>query len=409
MTQVNPGQPQAQSRSFLILYALAACGGSVAYIPFLTILLPVQVTHIAGDEALALLARLAFIGAIMASFANIGFGWASDRTGSRRGWVAAGLLLSSLLVAAMPWATDPEMLFAMIALWQLALNMMLAPLTAWAGDTVPDAQKGLLGGLLAFGPAAGALVGTLVTQPGLVDPDARPAMVAAIVLMMVTPLLLFGWPHNLAGLTPQGSAADAPEAPAMSFPSIVLPMWLARLLVQIAEAALFAFLLLWFRSVEPDFGENDAAGIFAVILSAAVFATLGIGRWSDRADRPIMPLTVCAALGACGLFVMSLATSLPVAIGGYLLFGLFSAVFLALHSSQTLRVLPSPHNRGRDLGLFNLTNTVPSLIMPWLALALVPTYGFDALLLLLSALALVAALMLLGLPRRLPGQAERRV
>jgi MFS family permease len=409
MAHIDPAQPQAQSRRFLFLYALAVCGGAVAYIPFLTILLPVQVSHMAGDDALFVLARLAFIGAIMASAANIGFGWASDRTGSRRGWVAAGLILSSLLLVSMPWANSPAALIAMIAAWQLALNMMLAPLTAWAGDTVPDAQKGLLGGLLAFAPAAGALVGALVTLPGLAGDGTRLALVAAMVVGLVSPLLLFGRPHKMAGLMPQGSAAEEPAAPTLSLRTVVLPMWLARLFVQIAEAALFAFLLLWFRSVAPDFGENDAASTFAVILCAAVFATLGVGHWSDRADRPIVPLTTSAAMVACGLLVMSLATSLPMAIGGYVLFGLFSAVFLALHSSQTLRVLPSPRSRGRDLGLFNLTNTVPSLIMPWLALALVPTYGFDALLLLLSGLALVAALLLLSMPRRLPGQAVRRV
>jgi hypothetical protein len=42
---------------------------------------------------------------------------------------------------------------------------------------------------------------------------------------------------------------------------------------------------------------------------------------------------------------------------------------------------------------------VPSLIMPWLTLALVPMYGFDALFLLLAGLALLACLLLLRIPR----------
>ena len=48
-------------------------------------------------------------------------------------------------------------------------------------------------------------------------------------------------------------------------------------------------------------------------------------------------------------------------------------------------ILPRPDRRGRDLGLFNLANTVPSLVMPWLAMALVPMFGFPALFLLLAA------------------------
>jgi Na+/melibiose symporter-like transporter len=52
------------------------------------------------------------------------------------------------------------------------------------------------------------------------------------------------------------------------------------------------------------------------------------------------------------------------------------------------------------LGIFNLTNTVPSLIMPWLTLALVPTYGFGSLFLLLAVLALIACLLLATMPRQ---------
>jgi predicted MFS family arabinose efflux permease len=100
------------------------------------------------------------------------------------------------------------------------------------------------------------------------------------------------------------------------------------------------------------------------------------------------------------LIIMSVSSSLPIGIAGYVVFGLASSLFLALHSSQTLRVLPRPQTRGRDLGIFNLTNTVPSLIMPWLTLALVPTYGFRSLFLLLAVLALIACLLLATMPRQ---------
>jgi predicted MFS family arabinose efflux permease len=182
--------------------------------------------------------------------------------------------------------------------------------------------------------------------------------------------------------------------------SIVSRMWLARLLVQIAEASLFAFLLLWFRSIDPAFRENVAAQIFAAVLGGAVLLALGLGNWSDRHEKPIQPLSLCAALAAIGLGIMAFVDGLGPAIVGYIVFGLASSIFLALHSSQTLRVLPNPDRRGRDLGIFNLTNTVPSLIMPWLTLALVPLYGFSALFVVLALLATVAALLLVGMQRR---------
>ncbi len=377
----------------MYLYALAVSGGAVAYMPFLTILLPIKVTALAPDKLLPTLAIAAFAGALSASFSNILFGWASDVTRQRRLWILAGLILSSSLMVVMPLVSDTNMLIAMIVLWQIGLNMMLAPLAAWAGDCIPDAQKGMLGGLLALAPALGALAGAIVTLDLLAAFPHREVLVACLVLIMVAPVLLFGRPRA----TPHLMEPATDNSVITGHPAI--RMWLARLLVQIAEASLFAFLLLWFRSLDPRFGENGAAGIFALVLGLAVFMSLAVGYWSDRAVRPIVPLVWSAGIAAGGLLLMAFAPGLFIAIAGYLVFGIASSIFLALHSSQTLRVLPRPQRRGRDLGIFNLTNTVPSLIMPWLTLLLVPKYGFDALFLLLAGLAAVACLMLLTMPR----------
>jgi MFS family permease len=385
----------------MYLYALAVSGGAVAYIPFLTILLPMRATGLAGDGALNMLAIAAFLGAIAASLANIGFGWASDVTRARRPWIFAGLLLSSSLLVAMPWASSPAMLVALIVFWQIGLNMMLAPLGALAGDSIPDSQKGLLGGLLALAPALGALSGAIVTLQGFTPFEDRETLVALLVILMVAPVLLVGKPVPMPNLMQRNVNADPFDARIRATRKAAIRMWLARLLVQIAEASLFAFLLLWFRSLDPDFGENDAANIFALVLGIAVVLALAIGRWSDRVSRPMVPLIGGSGAVVVGLLVMAFAPGLPVAIAGYVVFGLASSIFLALHSSQTLRVLPRTHTRGRDLGIFNLTNTVPSLIMPWLTLALVPDYGFDALFLLLAGLATAAWLLLLTMPRRI--------
>jgi MFS family permease len=381
---------ERQSRQFLFLYALAVAGGSIAYIPFLTILLPAHVTSFAAGTGLQLLAYIAFAGAISASIANIMFGWLSDLTRTRRPWIAAGLLLASAMLLAVREVRDPVTLIGMIIMWQFCLNMMLAPLLAWAGDCVPDSQKGLLGGLIALAPALGALSGFVVTWEQLVPVEQRLFWVAGCIILFVAPVLLLGRPHPMAHSAP----IKRDEHSVILAKSMAPRMWLARFLVQIAEASLFAFLLLWFRSIDPAFAEKMAARIFAAVLGGAVLLALWLGHWSDRHGKPIQPLSLSAAFAAMGLGIMALANGLVPAILGYIVFGLASSIFLALHSSQTLRVLPNPDRRGRDLGIFNLTNTVPSLIMPWLTLGLVPLYGFSALFVVLALLAAVAALLL---------------
>ncbi len=384
----------------MLLYALAVAGGAAAYVPFLTILLPLKVTEMSGAQDVQLLAYIAFAGAIFASFANVAFGWLSDLTRNRRGWIVAGLAGSSVLLVLSREVDDPIALITLICAWQCMLNMMLAPLAAWAGDCVPDAQKGILGGLLSFSPAMGAMTGALVTIPGLAGADARLELVAVIVAILVLPVIVFGGARPMPQLTRPVDEAQTADRPFLKTRSAVARMWIARLLIQTAEAALFAYLLFWFRSIDSAFKDNDTAILFGAVLLAGVPLALWLGRWSDLHQRPILPLLFGTMGIAFGLLIMAAAQDLSLAIAGYVVFGLASSVFLALHSSQTLRVLPKPQNRGRDLGMFNLTNTTPSLIMPWLTLALVPVFGFGALFIALAVLAVVAGLILLSLVER---------
>lgn len=396
-------EPGPAADRFVLLYALAWAGGTIAYVPLLTILLPVQVEALAGKAAgVDWLARIALAGALAASVGGILFGYLSDITRNRRGWVLGGLLLSCALLLLTGRAGSLAALIALIMGWQLALNMMLGPLAAWAGDVVPDRRKGRLGGFMAFAPGLGALAGAIVTQPGLAAGEVRLWLVAAMVCACVLPILLLPAPPAPALARPVPDAA--PPSPARLPPAPVVRMWLARLAVQIAEASLFAYLYLWLLSLDSALSDHQAARLFSLVMLASAPLALALGRWSDARDRPIAPLRACALLSGLGLMAMALAGTVHQAMLAYGLFGVASAMFLALHSAQTLRILPRPDRRGRDLGVFNLANTMPSLVMPWLALALVPRFGFPALFVVLALLAAAAAILL-----RMPAAWRRAV
>jgi MFS family permease len=387
---VTPATRPETGNRFLWLFALAWAGGAVAYVPFLTILLPLRVVAIAGPDSVKVLGFITFFGAVAASVGNILFGWLSDRSADRRPWVAGGLLLSIVLLVCVPLGRDPLSIVLLVVCWQLALNMMLGPLSAWAADRVPRHKTGFLGGLLALSPALGALSGVIATVPGLADANQRLWLVAAMVAACVTPVILF------VGRTPPPPVDPREQGPPRRFAA---RMWLARLLVQIAEAALFAYLLIYFRTLDPAVDESEIARLFSAVLAAALPVAILAGRHADKSSRPARPLAICACCSAAGLLGMSTASSVAQAVAAYILFGLATTVFLSLHSGLTLRVLPDPANRGRDLGIFNLTNTVPSLIMPWLTIAIVPARGFAGLFVVLAVLASASAALLFSLRR----------
>lgn len=393
----DPG-PQGQSARFFVLYAVALAGGTIAYMPFVAILLPMQVASLAGEEArIAWLAYLTFAGALTASLAGIGAGWLSDRIPSRIPLVLAGLAASSLALVAFAWAQSFSGLLLLLIAWQAGLNLMLAPLMAWAGDHVPDHQKGQLGGWLALAPVAGALATTLITVPGLADASQRLWWVVAITATLVVPSVLLARPRpfpELQNASPRHASGITALAASIQTPALVR-MWSARLLMQIAQAALFAFLYFWLRGLDEGFQDATIAQVYSAVLVASLPISLLAGRWSDRTGRPLSPLPVLAMIASGGLGVMALAPSVAWAIAGYAVFALAAAVFMALHSAQTLRVLPDPARRAEHLGWFNLTNTAPALIMPWLTLAVEPVFGFAGLFAILAACALIAGALLL--------------
>jgi hypothetical protein len=113
-----------------------------------------------------------------------------------------------------------------------------------------------------------------------------------------------------------------------------------------------------------------------------------------------LALLASALLAALGLLGMAWSGGFAVAALCFGLFSVGSSTFLALHAIFSMQLLPDPRHRGRDLGLVNLTNTLPSLLGPLLAWTLATPHDFDAVMLVLAALALCGGLTVLAVRER---------
>ncbi|WP_068088466.1 MFS transporter [Novosphingobium rosa] len=385
--------PQPRQLRFLLAFALAYAGGVLSYMPLLGFLLPERIEAMAHQGRIEALSTVLVAGAVVASLSNIAAGWLSDRSlaagRSRRGWIGIGLV-GTVLAYGWVWRAQgaTELLLAVCAV-QAAINVVLAPLLAMLADEVPDAQKGLAGGLTTVAqPVSMGLSAALVA---LEQHSEALAYLALTVLItgMVLPLLA-----TQARLLPAAPQAEHAQQP---FQQQVW-LWMARFLPQTAMNVLSYYLIYYFEDVTH--GMPAPALVQQVSLLSAIATTLSVplavvaGHWARRQSRRRLLAQIAVLAAAAGLLAMRLADGWQGAALGYGLFAVGTHVFLAMHAALLVQALPSPRHRGRDMGLQNLSNTVPSLVGPALAVSLASGGHFALLLGVLAPMVVLSALSL---------------
>ncbi|MGN6376080.1 MAG: MFS transporter [Sphingomonas sp.] len=403
--RLSDATPHAHSRlaHFLWCFALANAGGVLAYTPLLTLLLPLKVSAIDPAGKVQLLAITSLIGSAGASAFNIIWGAGSDRSfarvGTRRSWISVGLAATLLSYAVIGVADNARGIIVAILLFQAAVNLLLAPLLATAADRVPDDAKGLIGGMLIAAAPVAHFAGGLLIAFGPSGGAARLGLLGAAITLLALPLLVLMWrgtlPSPIVGAEPPQSV----ERLLRGFGLV----WFSRSLLQTASAVMLIVQLYYFADMLGGPIESAAAHVgelTGVALGLGALVALALGRWSDRVGRRRPFLIAGALLCASGALCMLAAPGALVATSGFLLFFCGNAAFIGLNSALALEVLPSPAHRGRDLGLLNLSNTLPSVIAPGIVMVTAANGGFVVTFAVLAFLAIAGAGATLLLERR---------
>lgn len=384
------------------LYITANFGAHVAFMPLLVLLLPRRVEAIAPDQPIVLLSQLLLVGGLTASLSNIAFGAFSDRWlarfGNRRGPIAIGLAFLLGAYAYFARADTPGALFLAIILFQMSLNIMFAPLGALLADHIPDARKGWIAGWLNMGLPLSGLVITALGEFSASDAAWPFGLVAMIIAATVIPLII-AWPRGLALIA---KPVEAVVEAALSRRDFAFA-WIARLCIQSGAAVILSYLYLYVNTVARNalgFSvENASGGVALLSLLATIFSlAAGIlaGRWSDNKGSRKRPLIYSALLAAAAFGLLSWGGDWRVILAAYSLFTIALTAFLSVDSALVAQLVAGHPRRATFLGLMNLTNTLPAIIAPGLALFLASVQpGGDTLRFLLGIAAggaLIAAL-----------------
>ncbi len=400
-------EPQAPvSRGFMALLALSNLGLWMALFAPIQVLLAQQMEVLAPAGKEAALGWVTGIGALVSMFANPLFGALSDRTTSRSGrrhpWQLAGALVGALALMML----GRQATLGGVLLWwcvaQLALNAMLAALTAEVPDQVPVPQRAVCSAWFGVTQPLGVVFGTLIVTALVSGIAAGYASVAVVLVLCALPFLLatrdpplpadrrppWRWRAFLSGfwISPR-------RQPDFAW------AWLTRCLINLGNALTTLYLLYFLRdevryaSLFPGQTAEDGLLVLVLVYTAGVLLGASVaGRHSDRTGRRRVYVIVASGVMAVASLLLALWPTWPVAVASAAWMGLGYGIYVAVDQALITQVLPAAADRGKDLGVINIANSAPQVIAPAIAAVLVTQAGgYPALFLSAAAVSALSA------------------
>ncbi|MEU6824878.1 MFS transporter [Streptomyces atriruber] len=350
----------------------------------LQILLAVQAEDLApaGTSKETVLAWVTGIGAVVSLAANPLFGALSDRTTSRWGrrtpWIVAGAAGGAVSLLLLSAAGSVWWLAAGWCLVQLTLNAAFAAVTAAVPDRVPRQQRGSVGGWLGAAQLLGVVVGTgLATAAG--GTVGGYAACAVFTLVGVLPYVVRHRDLRLAESDrPPWSRRDFLAGFRLSprrHPDLAWA-WLTRFLINVSNSLVLLYLLYFLRDRLDRADPEEGVLILTAVNGATMLATVVVGgAWSDRVGRRKPFVIWSGALMAVATGLLALWQTWPGAVVAAALLGIGFGVFTSVDFALMTDVLPTAADRGKDLGIINIANSLPQVAAPAMAAPIVTHLG----------------------------------
>ena len=176
--------------------------------------------------------------------------------------------------------------------------------------------------------------------------------------------------------------------------------WLTRFLVfcSFAASTYTAFFLLDRFQLTTD----ELAPVVVVIASISILvlgaASVAGGFISDRIRRQKPFVVAGAVLAAAGLVLTVFAPTVEFLYVASAMNAIGAGLMYSVDNALCVRMLPDAGDVGKDFGIINLANQLPTSIVPFVAPGLLALGGFPALYLTLAVLGLLGAVTALRLP-----------
>jgi MFS family permease len=375
--------------AFLIGYAIAYIGAFLGVAPLLQILAPVHAAAIDPAAKAAIFSQAIFYGCVAAGFGNILGGAISDRTRSRHGrrrpWIIVGAVLTVASYAVLLWSRTPFMMVVGLVCFQLAFNVLLAPLIALFADRVPDNRRGVMSAVLGMAYPLAVTMGSVIMAWGPQSETARFATLGGIVLLATIPFALLSRedappPGEVRAL----SSGLSPRSLFKPFANRDFSLaWAVRFLIATGYS-LVAFYLLYYIADAIGYadlypGQTAEAG-HSLVMTVSLIGVLGVSflvalAGSRIKRRKLLGIGGGVLLSGAAL-LLGVTPDWMLVVVAFVFYGMGQGAFGSIEMALMTDVLPSAEDRGKDLGLINLAVTLPQATAPLAALVLLEGFGF---------------------------------
>ncbi|WP_295241463.1 MFS transporter [uncultured Brevundimonas sp.] len=367
--------------AYLVLFLAAFIGLA----PLFQIVAPLHAAALDAGAKTEILSQAMVWGAITAAVANIVMGAISDRTrsrfGRRRPWIALGALLTALSYVGIWRSSTPgEFVWALVG-FQLAFNVLMAPLSAVFADRVPILLRSTVSAMLGLSYPLAVALGSSLMALGPQHEPGRLALLAGILIGAAAFfLIVFDEPSSeRQGRAPSAYSGRTGHLLAPFESRNFATVWTARLLIATGYALVSTYLLYFVTDAVGWPGrspERSHAVLTGVAFASVVIITITMALFGARITRR-QPIAFIGAVAlGIGALALAITPSWTVVILAFALYGVGQGAYGSVEMGLMADALPTEDNRGRDMGLNNLAVALPQAMAPIAALIL-ERVGFD--------------------------------
>jgi len=397
---------KSASFGFQSLFLLANIVFWFAKFPFTQIVLPLQILLFDPGNKVVDLAIITGVGSLFGLVVNPIAGALSDRTtsawGRRRPWLIAGSILSAVFLVILAFAPGIAGLLIEWTLYQIVVNAVLATLTATIPDQVPQRQRGLVSSYTGLSYPLGLILGTLLVTRILKSAIQPSYFVIAAIFLVISLAFALILPDKqlpkgvMPKFNPGKFVASFWISPAR-YPDFAW-VWITRFLLIMSSVVVTVYLLYYLQDA-LHFSTTLAAqrttifnSIYGIIL--IVFAVAS-GILSDRLQRRKIFVITAGLIVAVSMLILAFVTSWTGVIVAAVFFGLGYGVYIAVDIALVTEVLPSHGDRGKDMGVFNIANTLPQVFVPIVAVITINSFhNYSVLFVVVAIAALLSGLLI---------------